>query len=194
MSEVSRTFAEFALPAGMSALDPEHQINANLRDNGIGLVPRVLAVDEDAKTATVGCGAIMAMLDLPWGWHVIDDGRRVLVFDAVSQVQINLRLVDGEGQDSAVLIEHLIAKMAASVGEAKWLTLELAGMKTLAIRGLPVNQPGEAEVLVDQVYIYRPIEERAGWYCEVRTTTDLGKVEPALDMVELMIGSLRFAS
>jgi hypothetical protein len=189
---MSKTLADFALPAGLDSLSQDHHINANLRDGGIGLVPRVLAVDERAKAATLGCGALVAMIDIPFGWHAIDDGRRVLVFDHASKVQINFRLVD-EGVDSARLIEMMLGALAPTAGdEAKWLTLELAGMKTLAIRGLPVDGDGPEPDLVDQGFIYKPVPGKAHGFCEVRTTTDLGKIEPALDMVELMLNSMKF--
>jgi hypothetical protein len=191
---MSKSLSDFALPAGMHALSEEHHINANLRDGGVGLVPRVLAVDEDAKAATLGCGAIMAMLDIPFGWHAIDDGRRVLVFDHASNVQINFRLVD-EGVDSARLIEMTLAALAPAAGDdAKWLTMELAGMKTLAIRGLPVEGDGPTPDLVDQVFIYKPVPGKPNAFCEVRTTTNLGHIEPALDMVELILSSMKFAA
>ena len=189
-----RTFSDFALPAGLDALSQDDTINANLREGGIGLVPRILAVDEEAKSATLGCGAIVALLDIPLGWHAIDDGRRTLVFDHASNVQINFRLVN-EGVDSARLIEMMLAALAPTAGDdAKWLTMELAGMKTLAIRGLPVEGDGPTPDLVDQVFIYKPVPGKPHAFCEVRTTTDLGRIEPALDMVELMLNSMKFAA
>ena len=192
MTSPTRTMADFARPQGPGTLDPDHPINANLRDHGIGLVPRVLGMDEEGKSATLGCGAIVAMIDIPWGWHIIDDGRRVLVFDSDSKVQVNFRLVDAGVEDAAQLIEQLMVHMAPTAGDARWLTLELAGMKTLAIRGLPIHQPGEQEVLVDQVFIYKPVPGKPTTFCEVRTTTDLDQIEPALDMVELILASMQF--
>ncbi len=187
-----KTFADFARPEGLSTLAEDNTINTNLRNNGIGLVPRILEVDEEAGSATLGCGAIMAMVSIPLGWHIIDDGRRVLVFDKDSQVQVNFRLVD-EGVESANLIEQVLGHLAPSAGEAKWMTMELGGMKTLAIRGLPIHQPGEEPVHVDQVFMYMPVPGRATGYCEIRATSDIEKIEPVMDMVEVILGSMRFA-
>lgn len=185
------SFARFALPEGPGSLDPDHRINANLRDGGVGLVPRVLGIDQDGAFATIGCGAIVSMLSIPLGWHAIDDGRRVLVFDPASNVQINFRLVD-EGVDSARLIEMTLAHLAPTAGEATWITMELAGMKTLAMRGLPVNAPGQPEELVDQVIIFKPLPGRDTGYCEIRSTADVGKIEPVMDMVEIILESMKF--
>lgn len=188
-----KVFADFARPEGTASLDPEHRINANLRDAGIGLVPRVLRVDEAARCATVGCGSIMAMMSIPLGWHIIDDGRRALLFDSDSQVQVNFRLVDGGVADAAPLIERVIAGLAPDAGDAKWITLELAGMKTLAIRGLPIGEPGQEPVLVDQVYMYKQVPGRPTAFCEIRATTEVERIEPTLDMVEVILGTMEFA-
>lgn len=190
----AKTFADFARAEGSATLEHENPINANLRNGGIGLVPRVLGVDEQRGSATVGCGSILAMMEIPLGWHIIDDGRRVLVFDAESQVQVNFRLVDEGEADAAVLIERLLAQLAPSAGEARWLTMELEGMKTLAIRGLPIQQPGEDAVLVDQVFMYRAFPGHPTRFCEVRTTAEEAGIARALDMVELIVGSMRFAA
>lgn len=188
----TKSFADFARPEGSSTLAEDNRINTNLRNGGIGLVPRILEVDEQARYATLGCGAIMAFLSIPLGWHIIDDGRRVLVFDADSQVQVNFRLVD-EGVESANLIEQMLAHLAPTAGEAKWITTELGGMKTLAIRGLPIHQPGEDPVHVDQVFMYMPVPGKATGYCEIRATSDIEKIEPVMDMVEVILGAMRFA-
>lgn len=190
----ARTLADFARPEGAASLADDNTINANLRDNGIGLVPRVLGIDEAAGAATVGCGAIMAMMQIPLGWHIIDDGRRVLVFDADSQVQINFRLVDAGVEDAALLIEQVLAALAPQAGEAKWITMELAGMKTLAVRGLPIDAGDQGQVLVDQVFMYKPVPGHPTRFCEIRTTTEIERIEAAMDMVELIQDSMQFAA
>jgi hypothetical protein len=90
------SFATHARDEGAGTLDTEHPVNRRLRDNGVGLVPRVVQVDEAAQCATVNCGAITAQLSLPLGWHVIDDGRRVLVFEPAGEVQVHLDLLPCE--------------------------------------------------------------------------------------------------
>ncbi len=86
------TPAEVALAATADALNEEHPLNARLRDQGAGLVPRVLQVDLDARSATLGAAAIKCTFDVPLGWHVSDNARRTLVFDAEGTTQVSLNL------------------------------------------------------------------------------------------------------
>ena len=83
---------DVALADDTASLDPDHPINARLRDNGIGLVPRVIMVATRDKFASLGAAAIESVFRVPFGWHVIDDGKRTLVFDPGGSVQINLDL------------------------------------------------------------------------------------------------------
>ncbi len=95
-STAAANFAAHARAEGVATLDAEHPVNRRLRDNGVGLVPRVVQVDEAAQCATVNCGSITAQLTVPLGWHVIDDGRRVLVFEPAGEVQVHLDLLPCE--------------------------------------------------------------------------------------------------
>lgn len=98
---VKRTFRDFALEDDTTSLDPETSINANLRDRGAGLTPDVVAAHDEQKRATVAAGAIMAQFDVPYGWHVIDDGQRTLVFEPGGKVQINLNLIEPKPADAS---------------------------------------------------------------------------------------------
>ena len=95
-SAAAAGFAAHARAEGAATLDAEHPTNRRLRDNGAGLVPRVVELDPTGQCATVNCGAITAQLTLPLGWHVIDDGRRVLVFEPSGEVQVHLDLLPCE--------------------------------------------------------------------------------------------------
>ena len=103
---VAASFATHARAEGAATLDPEHPVNRRLRDNGVGLVPKVVEVDESARCATVNCGAITAQLTLPLGWHVIDDGRRVLVFEPAGEVQVHLDLLTYESGGHGGPVDH----------------------------------------------------------------------------------------
>ncbi|MFO1077303.1 MAG: hypothetical protein U1E73_06205 [Planctomycetota bacterium] len=104
------TFADFALAADSESLQPEQHMNQNLRARGAGLVPRVLEVDDERRAATVAAGALMAKFALPFGWHVIDDGRRTLVFEPSGKVQIHLHRLPREGRDDTVILDDLEAQ------------------------------------------------------------------------------------
>ena len=80
------------------------------RGSGIGLAPRVHRVDSSARSVTLACGAIMAFIDAPFGWHAIDDGRRVLVFEPTSQVQLNFSLLERPEGGFEALMDALEAQ------------------------------------------------------------------------------------
>jgi len=62
--------AALALAADASSLDPEHPMNARLRDNGAGLVPRVATVDLTGRSATLAAGAVEGFFRVPLGWQM----------------------------------------------------------------------------------------------------------------------------
>ena len=80
----------YAKSDDLATLDPEHPINARLRDQGVGFVPKVLETDLKAKTAMLGASAISATIRVALGWHVNDDGQRTLLLDPAGKVQISL--------------------------------------------------------------------------------------------------------
>lgn len=144
--------AEVALAADASSLDPEHPTNANLRDRGIGLVPRVLGVDLEARAALLGAGAIQACFAVPLGWHAIDDGKRTLIFDAEGRMQINLDLRRCGPDEHSTLLTAIEAGLRGPGQDFASGRLELGGMQSLVVRGLRT----EGEVL-NQVYMVRDV-------------------------------------
>jgi hypothetical protein len=130
------TFADFALADDAASLDPDHQINANLRDRGIGLVPNVMATDGAGRRATLAAGAIMAMFDVPFGWHVMDDGQRTLVLDPGSEIQINLNLLPLEGRDNDALLDAIEAQMRRDYPEPEFMRMNIGAIHALGARRL----------------------------------------------------------
>lgn len=105
------TFADFALAPDAGTLDPEHPTNANLRNRGAGLVPNVFVQRDDQRCAIVGAGAIVAQITVPYGWHVIDDGKRTLVLDPGGKVQVNLSLLPRERRSNKAILDEIEAQM-----------------------------------------------------------------------------------
>ena len=128
--------ADVALADDASSLDEEHEMNRRLRDNGVGLVPRVVMVSERERFASVAAGAIGGTMRVPLGWHVIDDGRRTLVFDAGGKMQLSLNLRHATPSDHASLRAAIRNELCASSPEAESLELEMGGMLCLAVRNL----------------------------------------------------------
>ena len=82
------TAADLALADGAGTFDPEHRINANSRGRGVGLTARVLETDLENKYAVLGAGALVSTGRVPFGWHVMDDGKRPLGEGAAMSVTI----------------------------------------------------------------------------------------------------------
>jgi hypothetical protein len=180
-------FLPFTLPSGPFSLSQDHPLNANLRDNGIGLVPRIVSIDQSAGSATLACGSILAELTIPLGWHIFDDAKRTLVFDEGSTVQVNLQLIDTKGHPAELLIEHIITYITRHHTEADWITMELAGMKSVAFRGLKIS-----DEYCDEVHMLKECPGKPGLFCEIRVVCRPADIVRTLDMAEAMITSLRF--
>lgn len=95
--------ASLALANDAESLDSSHPFNLRLRDQGAGLTPRLLDASAAEQFALVGAGAVAATFRVPFGWHVIDDGQRTLVFDAEGRIQVSLNLRRDQGDPQALL-------------------------------------------------------------------------------------------
>ncbi len=187
-SDHEYSFKDFALSSTTECLDPEHKLNAYMRDNGIGQMPNVAGLDIENLSATFACDAIQCYITVPLGWFIFDDGRRVLVYDEDSQVQVNFELGSSEGLTDVDIIEQVIVQHVNNVEGAEWRTMELAGMKTLAIRGIPMQ--GE---YVDQVYIIKATPDPNTWLI-VRTTCLPSATIETMNMVEVMLDAIRYVN
>ena len=137
--------ANHALSGDAATFDQEHPTLQRLRDNGIGLAPRVHRVDSGARSVTLACGAIMAFIDAPFGWHAIDDGRRVLVFEPTSQVQLNFSLLERPEGGFEALMDALEAQSRSDYPAPEFLRLvfgrvQVLGVRNIADRGEPIEQ------------------------------------------------------
>lgn len=186
LPELEYSFKDFARSNTTECLDPEHKMNAYMRDNGIGLFPNVCGIDLQDLSATFACGAVHAYITIPLGWFIFDDGRRVLVYDEDSQVQVNFELGTGEGLTDVDIIEQVIAQHVSHIEGAEWGTLELGGMKSIAIRGIPMQ--GEH---VDQVYIIKATPNATTWLI-CRTTCLPSAIVETMNMVEVILRGVKY--
>jgi hypothetical protein len=177
--------ADVALADDTVTLDPEHPVNARLRDNGVGLVPNVLEVVAEEKYAVIGAGAIESLFHVPFGWHVIDNGKRTLVFDVAGGVQINFSLRQYTPNDLGGLLSSIGAELARENPDAQFLTFDLLGFPCLAVRDLLVD--GEQ---LDQAYLARPSHhDELALVCRVTATR--AEITRAVNAAEVMMRSLR---
>ncbi|WP_284615834.1 hypothetical protein [Aquabacterium humicola] len=188
MPEQASPWAAHARAEGAAALDPEQPINARLRDAGVGLVPRVLAIDEPQHCATLGCGAVSAQLTVPLGWHAIDDGRRVLVFEPEGAVQVHLDLLALDEGDVDGLLDRLEAQARRDYPAPECLRVRQGRIEALALRNIfDGDQPLEQfHMLIDGPDADRVLRARV-------TALPEGAVRAA-NMAELILQSAVFGS
>lgn len=185
--------ADFALANTVDTLRREHPFNAQLAEQGLGQVPNMAGVDLEDLSVTVTCAALAAMLTVPMGWHVLDDHKRVLIFDPEQTRQIEIKLVDSEGRTNEEILENIAAQIAGYYPECKWVTMDLGGMPTLAVRGIPLmGDDGQTAVYLDQVFLYKPRDRSPGWFAETRVTMAPEDTVNTLNMVELILGSVQW--
>jgi hypothetical protein len=178
------TLADFSLAADAASLDQNHPTNRVLLENGIGFTPPIVSIHQELRYCCVRASSISADLDVPFGWHAMDDGTRLLIFDAANDVQINFRQMDAS-QDLIDLAEELTEAMASTQPALQSLKLELGGMPALAFRGIVID--GQA---LEQVHLFHRTPEHGGAYLHARVTATPETVVRAMNMVELMLAGM----
>lgn len=130
-------WAELVLADEPASLDPEERINANLRNNGVGLVPNILSLDRKTKSARIGCGSLEAVVRIPFGWRAIDDGKRTLIFDGDRiQISVNQRQWN---KTPAELAEAILAEYEREQVGLKSFVHEMDGITMLGLAGLQID-------------------------------------------------------
>jgi hypothetical protein len=118
-----------------ATLDPAHPVNAALAQAGAGAVPRVLRVDLRRRVATLACPSLGARLDLPLGWHAIEDTRQLALFDPGRQVQVQIALLPRAGQPPAAVLDTIEREAARDFAAPDALRLRDGELHLLALRG-----------------------------------------------------------
>ena len=176
--------AELALADDAATFDPEHPFNVRMRNNGAGLTPRVLETNAAEKYAVIGAGAIVGTFRLPFGWHVIDDGKRTLVFDATGKIQISLNLRRDNG-DHRGLLEQLMAQARHDQPQIDPLLVDFApDMPGLVLR----NYRDGDDVLV-QAFVLKAIRDD-GLAHVARVTAAPDDMTRAMNLAEVILRSL----
>ncbi len=176
----SAELAAIALSDDASSLDPEHPINLRLRDNGAGLVPRVASVDLEGKSARVAAGALVGIVRLPLGWHVIDDGRRTLVFDAPGRIQVSLNLREHLGATPSALARQLLQQYLDQQPDLPTVEHTISGIAGAGVRGIIVGNGDNRETL-DQFFFVRDLG-RDAHYLVARVSATADDLTRALDL------------
>lgn len=175
----------FAISKDARSLDPEEPMNARLRNNGAGLTPRVASVDAAHGKATVGGGAIGSLIDVPLGWHVIDDGRRVLIFEPTGKVQINLNLIPRQGRSSVRMIEEIQAGARQSYPNPEFARRSSGG----SAEGVMIRRIADGATPIEQLHLLRDAD--ANYVLRARITATPDTMAKAAALGELILASAR---
>lgn len=181
-------FADHARAEGAATLDAEHPVNRRLRDNGVGLVPRVVEVDQAAQCATVNCGAITAQLTLPLGWHVIDDGRRVLVFEPSGEVQVHLDLLPCESSGHEGVLNQLEAQARRDYPAPAFMRLRSGRITAMGVRNI-----ADGDQALEQFHLLVDGPD-TNHVLRARVTATPDTATAAANMGELILDSAVFGS
>lgn len=175
-----------ALAEDAATLDPEHPINANLRDRGIGLVPRVVASSDTFRKASLASGALVAQIDVPYGWHVLDDGKRLLVLDPSSEVQLHLHRLPREGRSNARVLDEIEEQTRKDYPGPEFARRKQGRIHVLAVRNI-----ADGDQALEQSHFLFP-GRTPEMLLRARVTAIPERAVAACHLAELMLESLAF--
>lgn len=177
---------DFALSTDSIALDEDHETNVRLRDSGAGLVPNIAGLSDSERRATLASGAVAAQFDVPYGWHAIDDGRRVLVFEPSGRIQIHLDLLPRGGRDDSAMLDAIEAQMRADHPAPEFVRLQVGEIRALGARHLfDGTQP------LEQVHMLRAFRDDT-LVLRARVTATPEQAANACNLAELLLASCVF--
>jgi len=130
-----RELSAFARADNAATLDRNQPLNRQIAQRGMGEVPVVIELDEANCCAQVRLTSLPALLSVPFGWHVIDNGRRVLIFDAADGAEIDLTALDLDDGGIDALLGAEMAD-AARFPDAEHAPLETNCLAAHGFRGL----------------------------------------------------------
>lgn len=177
---------DVALAQDQRSFDPEHELNARLRDRGAGLVPNVLDYHEQELWATLGSGALRATLRVPFGWHALDDGRRLLVFDADGHTQVSLQLLRREGRSDDELLAEKVPELQREWPQLRHERTEAHGLACLLVRAVEVDGAP-----IEQAYLLRAAPDDL--VLQTRVTSTPERMPAANGLAEVLLRDLQFA-
>ena len=174
-----------ALATTMATFEPEHERNVQLRERGAGFVPNVLDHHDQELWATLAPPALGGTLRVPFGWFVLDDGKRTLVFDGDGHTQVNLVRTWREGRTDDEILAGKVEALQQQWPTMRHRRAEVAGQSCLLVRDAVVDgQP------IEQAYLLRPAGD--GLVLEVRVTSSPATFPRACELAEVLLGHLEF--
>jgi len=126
--------AAWARADSAATLSPEHPVNRALAEASAGTVPCLLQSDLGRRIATIACAPLRARLDLPLGWHAIEDEAHLALFEPGRQVQIQIGLIERRGRSEAAVLDTLELELCGRRPAPDVLRLHHGGWHALALR------------------------------------------------------------
>lgn len=183
-----KPYREFALSIKPDSFDPQNKVNRFLVESQkLGNIAPALHINVEERWAMVSLSAVSATMKVPFGWHVIDDGQRALLFDADGHIQINFSFIPGEGRSVDELIEQTRLEIAKDDPKLQSMVQPLGDMKLLAVTDLQVDgKPVDVCWLISN----SPIAD--GAFLQARLTASAEHMTRAMDLFELLMTGFQF--
>ncbi|MBL9174846.1 MAG: hypothetical protein JNL10_15015 [Verrucomicrobiales bacterium] len=179
-------FHDFALSDDSISLDDDHPTNVNLRNRGVGLIPNIAGLSDRERRATLAAGAILAQFDVPYGWHVLDDGKRTLVFEPSGKVQISMNLIPREGRNDPAILDDLERQTRNDYPQPEFTRITAGRIQALGVRNIADgNQP------LEQYHMLIAFRDDS-LVLRARVTTTPDQAARACNLAELILNSCVF--
>ena len=137
-------FGFYAHSDDLASLRRSHPLNVHLHDQGLGSVPNVLEIDPEGRTATLSAATLHADIHVALGWHVHDEGTRILVQDPAQKIKISLHLLFRPLQTIDQLLDDLQTQTAQAHANPEFKRFAEQGISVLMVRNINDNhQPIE---------------------------------------------------
>lgn len=121
-------------------------------------------------------------------WHVLDDGKRTLIFDAPGRVQISLNL--REIRDVGAFLEQLAEEHRSQQAQIEAHVVQIERYPALMMRGLSVN-----DEQLEQIFLVHPDGcDVDGLMLVARVTTKSDDMRDTLELVDGILRSVKAPS
>lgn len=177
----------FALEGGVATLKQDHPINQSLLDQGRGFAPNIRAVDEAGGKAWVASIALNAVLELPFGWHPLDDGRRLVLLHPDSSVQVSLERMQAPDGSLEALLDRIEAQVRIDYPAPM-----CARMQSGPVLGLGLSNIHDGDQPLAQIHLVMAAEPE-GMALRARATATAERAALAADLAEALLMGIRFA-
>ena len=143
-------------------------------------------VSDQARCATLAAGAIMAQFDVPYGWHVIDDGKRTLVFEPSGKVQVSMNLIPREGRGNPGILDDLEAQTRKDYPHPEFARMTLGKIDALGARNI-----ADGAQQLEQYHLLYPFRDDS-LVLRARVTATPEHSAVATNLAELILESCVF--